>query len=445
MVFVLGVLSVVLGGCSALSPAPAAQPTQPPAAAASGAAQPTQPAAAAAAPTGSPIKVGVLDDVTGIGAIEGALMRNSVDLVTQETNASGGINGHPLQIVYADPKGDATQALQSATQLAQQDNVDVLAGGIFSPECLGVQGLAEKLQLTYVALNGCASDQLTSKSCSKYTFRVYPAGRQTSDPTFAYLVKTYGTKWGILYPDYALGQSQLATSEAALQKNGAEYVSRIAVPLGETNVTPYVTKVPTDGSIQALFITMTGSDLARIMSVVQQFGLNQKMAMYVMLGKESFGGVYPDAMNGAITTGTRPSDGVPNSKADDDYARAWIDVGKKNADMAGPLGGVDHLTPGNLNGYNAFISMKALVMAMRKAGFGGKGDTEKLISTFETLNIPQGAEPDGLPSGQLIMNKDDHQGRTTFYLLKINGQKEEIVQTFAPDSLPLIGDCKIGS
>ena len=101
-----------------------------------------RPAAAAAPPTGTPIKVGVMDDVTGVGAIEGALMRISTDLVVQRTNASGGINGHPLKVVYVDPKGDATQALQLATQLAQQDNVDVLAGGLFSPECLGVQGLA---------------------------------------------------------------------------------------------------------------------------------------------------------------------------------------------------------------------------------------------------------------------------------------------------------------
>jgi branched-chain amino acid transport system substrate-binding protein len=256
----LSALAVLLGACTAPAPTPAAAPTQPAAAGQ---------ATTVAAPAGAPIKVGVLDDVTGIGAIEGALMRISVELVVQQTNSTGGINGHPLQVVYADPKGDATQALQLATQLAQQDNVDVLAGGIFSPECLGVQGLAEKLQMVYIAVNGCASDLFTAKSCNKYSFRVYPAGRQTSDPTFEYLVKTFGTKWGIIYPDYALGQSQLATSEAALQKNGAEYTAKIAVPLGETNVTPFVTKVPTDGSVQALYITMTGSDLARVMNVVQ--------------------------------------------------------------------------------------------------------------------------------------------------------------------------------
>jgi hypothetical protein len=204
-----------------------------------------------------------------------------------------------------------------------------------------------------------------------------------------------------------------------------------------------VTKIPTDGSVQALYVTMTGSDLARVMNVIQQFGVNKKMAIYTALGKESFAGVYPDALDGAIITGTRPSDGIPGNKADEDYMKAWIDMAKKDADITGPLGGVEHVTPGNNNGYNAYMSLKTLTIAMRKSGFTGKSDTDKLIAAFETLSVPQGPEPDGLPSGQLIMNKDDHQGRTSYYLLKISGQKEDVVQTFAPDALPLIGDCKI--
>src|SRR2546429_3979065 len=105
-----------------------------------------------------------------------------------------------------------------------------------------------------------------------------------------------------------------------------------------------------------------------------------------------------------------------------------------------PIGRRGQVTPGNNNGYNAYMSMMALVLAMRKANFGGKADTDKLISAFETLTVKQG--PD-FPDGDLIMNKDDHQGRVTYYVLKINGQKEEVVQTFPADQLPLIGDCKI--
>ena len=71
--------------------------------------------------------------------------------------------------------------------------------------------------------------------------------------------------------------------------------------------------------------------------------------------------------------------------------KAWVDVAKKNSDLLGPLGGVDHVTPGNNNGYNAYMSMKALVLAMRKANFSGKADTDKLISAMETLSVPMGA------------------------------------------------------
>jgi branched-chain amino acid transport system substrate-binding protein len=453
----VGSVAWLLAACSSPAATPAAPTSPPPAAAApttAAAAKPTTapagataaPAAApttaaAAAPTGTPIKVGVMDDITGVGAIEGALMRVSTDLVVQRTNASGGINGHPLEVTYVDPKGDATQAINLATQLAQQDNVDVLAGGLFSPECLGVSGLAAKLQMVYISTNGCASDVLTSKSCDKYTFRVYPVGRQTGDPAVGFEVKTFGNKWGIIYPDYALGQSTLATTKAALQANGGEMSVEIAVPLGEANVTPYVTKVPTDGSIQVLQVSETGSDLARVMSVIQQFGINQKVAIVTALGKESFAGVYPDALNGAIITGTRPSDGIPGNADDAKYMADWLAIAKgKDADIVGPLGGVDKVTPGNNNGYNAYMSMMALVLAMRKANFSGKADTDKLVSAFETLTVKQG--PD-FPDGDLIMNKDDHQGRVTYYLLKINGQKEEVVQTFPADQLPLIGSCKI--
>jgi branched-chain amino acid transport system substrate-binding protein len=431
LVTLVSLAALLVAACA--NPAPVSTPTTAPSTAGQ--------ATTAAAPTGSPIKVGVLDDVTGVSSIEGALQRISTEMVVQQTNSTGGINGHPLEVHYVDPKGDATQAIQLATQLAQQDNVDVLAGGINSPECLGVQGLAAKLQVVYVPLNGCANDQLTSKSCDKYTFRVYPAGPQTSRPAVAYEVKTFGTKWGIIYPDYALGQSQLANSEAALQANGGEYVVKIPVPFGEPNVTPYVTKIPTDGSITALYVTMTGSDLARTMSVIQQFGINQKVAIVATLGKESYAGVYPDALNGAVITGTRPSDGIPGNQDDANYMQAWLDVARKNADIVAPLGGIEHVTPGNNNGYNAYMSMKALTLAMRAANFSGKADTDKLVSAFENLTVPQG--PD-FPDGQLIMNKADHQGRVTYYILKVNGQEEEIAQTLPADQLPLIGDCKIG-
>src|SRR5262245_13588296 len=344
---VAAVLLMLWAGGLAAACAPAAPTANAPASAPANApASAPKPGAAAAPPSLSPIKVGVLDDITGVGAIEGALLRISTDLVVEQTNATGGINGHPLQVIYADPKGDATQALQLATQLVQQDNVDVLAGGIFSPECLGLQGLAAKMGIVYLPLNGCANEQFSTQSCDKYSFRVFPAGRQLFDPVVAYEVKNFGDKWAIIYPDYVLGQSNLASISAALQRNGTDFAVKIPVPLGEANVTPYVSKVPTDGSIEVLQVSSTGSDLARVMSVIQQIGINKNVKIVTALGKESFAGVYPDAMDGAIITGARPSDGLPGNADDSNFAAAWKAMAQKNADVAGPLGGADKATPG---------------------------------------------------------------------------------------------------
>ncbi|HTE85832.1 MAG TPA: hypothetical protein VK821_13975, partial [Dehalococcoidia bacterium] len=103
------------------------------------------------------------------------------------------------------------------------------------------------------------------------------------------------------------------------------------------------------------------------------------------------------------------------------------------------FGGVSKGVPGQ-NGYAAYIAATSLKRAMINAKFSGKADTEKLIAAFESLNIPQG--PDA-PDGSIVMNKSDHQGRTTTFLPKINGQKDEIVLTIPTDKIGSIGDCKV--
>src|SRR5215471_1753740 len=106
----IGSVIWVLAACSSpagTSPSPAAG------------ASPSPAATATSVPP--PIKVGVLDDQTGLGATEGALMRISTQLAVDRANAVGGINGHHVMPVYMDPQSEATTAIQVATQLAQQE------------------------------------------------------------------------------------------------------------------------------------------------------------------------------------------------------------------------------------------------------------------------------------------------------------------------------------
>ncbi|MFI5266587.1 MAG: ABC transporter substrate-binding protein [Chloroflexota bacterium] len=427
---------------AAAKPSAAASVSAKPAAsaAAGGSATASAKPAASGAATGTPIKIGILDDVTGPGATEGALLRIDTDVVIDQINSTGGINGHPVQATYVDPKAQPDQALQFATQLAQQDNVDVLAGAIFSSECLGVQSLMPKLGLVYVPLNGCANEEFTAKSCSKFSFRVWPVGRQTIEPPTDYEIKTYGKKWGIIYPDYAFGTSQVAAYDAALKKFGGELTVKIPVPLGETNVTPYVSKIPTDGSINGLFNSENGTDLPRITGVMQQFGIFKKLPVINgALGRESFAGTYPAGLEGGLLTGIHQSNPIPGNQFDAEYFKEFSAMAKKDSQLAGVLGGPDKATPGVTLGYQAYTGMEALKLAMRASGFTGKADTQKLITAMENLNVTQPSLE--FPSGGMIMNKADHQGRMPLFIEKISGQKEEVIQTIPADQLPQFGSC----
>lgn len=388
--------------------------------------------------TGSPIKIGVLADHAPITAVEGAEMQVNTNLAISQINAAGGVNGHKLEAVYADPKAQPDEAVTLAQQLVQQQGVQVLVGAVLSSECLGVENLVPRLKVAYLASTGCAAEEFTSKQCNNYSFRVTSTGRQVNIPLSQYIVNTYGKKWGIIYPDYAFGQSQLAAYKSGLAAAGGELTQVIPIPQNETNMTPYITKIATDGSINGLINTEVGADLVRASQALSQFNINQKMPVVGVFGKERFGGVYPASLTGDIGQG-------PELSADtNQYSKAYHDAFKKqlakeDASLVNTLGGADKAVPGDL-GYSAYTTINALKMAIKSSNFSSKSDTTKLIDSLASLKAKRGSD---FPGGDFQMNKTDHQGAMTTYIAKINGQDEQLLSTVPQNKLPSIGNCNV--
>ncbi|MFI5269913.1 MAG: ABC transporter substrate-binding protein, partial [Chloroflexota bacterium] len=304
-----------LGASVSVSAGSSAKP-----AASSSAAGSAVPASSAAPGGKSPIKIGSLADTSSTFAVLGAETHVVTDMVVGQINTAGGIDGHPLAVTYADPKSDPAQALQLATELVQKDNVDVLMGANGSAECLGVAQLAPKLGVVYLPTAGCAADEFTTKNCNANTFRVSLATTQQLNAEAATLVSKYGKNWGVLYPDYAFGQSQLNSFQTALQPLGGQVKAQIATPLNETNLNPYISKIPTDGSIDGLLDAQGGADLVRGLQAMQQFGILKKVPIFLGSGgREFFGGVYPSAVDGVLLGGVEPS----KAPADYPYLQAF--------------------------------------------------------------------------------------------------------------------------
>ena len=83
--------------------------------------------------TGGAIKIGVITAPAGPYVVTGASLRVATNMVVSDHERHGGINGHKLEPVLVDAKGDPALALTLAQQFVQQDHVDVLLGAAAAP------------------------------------------------------------------------------------------------------------------------------------------------------------------------------------------------------------------------------------------------------------------------------------------------------------------------
>jgi branched-chain amino acid transport system substrate-binding protein len=84
------------------------------------------------------IKIGVIAPLTGNVAVYGIATKNGSELFTKLANESGGINGHKVELIIYDDKGDPTESLNAYNKLVTADEVAAIIGPVTSSPTFGV-------------------------------------------------------------------------------------------------------------------------------------------------------------------------------------------------------------------------------------------------------------------------------------------------------------------
>lgn len=122
------------------------------------------------------IKIGVLCPQTGPFASGGRSMQQGLEVTAAEINASGGILGKPVELVYGDTQGKGDVARSEALRLVDKEKAQMLIGAYLSEETNEVvEVAAEKKVVLVVPVS--ASNEITAKVPAnydkyKYIFRV---------------------------------------------------------------------------------------------------------------------------------------------------------------------------------------------------------------------------------------------------------------------------------
>jgi len=88
----------------------------------------------------SSIKVGVIAEQTGALSFAGISDANVARMVIDDINAKGGLVGRQIELYLEDGATTDSVAEAKAAKLVQQDQVDVLFGGIYSSTRQAIKG-----------------------------------------------------------------------------------------------------------------------------------------------------------------------------------------------------------------------------------------------------------------------------------------------------------------
>lgn len=114
-----------------------------------------------------PFRIGVAVSLTGVFGKDGSLVQDAYTLWKETVNAKGGINGHPVELIFYDDKSEPATTAKLTEQLIVSDKVDLLLGGFGSSQVFAASAVSEKYGYPLIS-GGASSDKLFERGFKYY-------------------------------------------------------------------------------------------------------------------------------------------------------------------------------------------------------------------------------------------------------------------------------------
>lgn len=114
-------------------------------------AEPSEEASETAPAEEGPVVIGAVLDITGPGAALGGPERDTIELLTEQLNAEGGIGGREVEVIIRDNQSREEEAATQMASLLEED-VDIVLGASRTGPSLAMRPLAEQAQVPMISL-----------------------------------------------------------------------------------------------------------------------------------------------------------------------------------------------------------------------------------------------------------------------------------------------------
>ena len=202
--------------------------------------------------------VGQVGPMSGLEANQGRAYSAGMQLLFNNVNKAGGVNGHTFTLVRKDDGGRPEDTVSVTKQMLADDKPMVLAGyfGNRNISDLVAAGLLEKEK---IALVGYRSAEIRAEVPLLYNVRA--SLRDEINKLTEHLATIGITRLGLLYEDGPGAPPLLAAAEEAAKNAKASITSKASYPAGTAKVSPAI-EVFMKSTPQAIIMVASGAAAA---------------------------------------------------------------------------------------------------------------------------------------------------------------------------------------
>jgi branched-chain amino acid transport system substrate-binding protein len=246
-------------------------------------------APASAQGSGQGVKIGILNDQSGVYADYGG--KYSVEAAKMAIEDFGGeVLGQKVEMITADHQNKPDLATSIARRWYDADNVDMITELTTSSVALAVQDLSkEKKKIDIVV--GAATSSITGSACSPYGFHWAFDTHALAVGTGGALTKAGGDSWFFLTADYAFGYALEKDTSEIVTANGGKVLGSVRVPLNSSDFSSFLLQAQSSKA-KIVGLANAGQDTTNSIKQAAEFGIvqgGQKLAGLLMTLAEVHG------------------------------------------------------------------------------------------------------------------------------------------------------------
>ncbi len=189
-----------------------------------------------------PYKIGAVFSITGPASFLGEPEKKTAEMIMEEVNKKGGINGHPVELVVYDDESDATKCNLAVKKLIKKDEVPVIIGPSTSGNSMAVVGVAEEAKIPLIS---CAASHkiVTPIESRNWIFKVAGSDSHVVEKLFDYMKKKSIEKIAVMSPSDGFGASGREEILRLAPLSGMTVVADERYGPQDTDLTAQLTKI----------------------------------------------------------------------------------------------------------------------------------------------------------------------------------------------------------